>query len=40
LLTDYAPAAILATEGDLHQAEARHQETGGKSYAKTVWMLQ
>ena len=29
-----------ATEGDLGHAEARHQETCGESYAKTVWMLQ
>ncbi|OMP94074.1 hypothetical protein BZP36_11240 [Raoultella terrigena] len=39
-LTDYAYITNLATEGDLHHAEARHQETRGKSYAKTVRMLQ
>ncbi|HAF52635.1 MAG TPA: hypothetical protein DCL03_11445 [Leclercia adecarboxylata] len=39
-LTDYASVTILTTEVDLHQAEARHQETGGESYAKTVEMLQ
>ncbi|AVZ00221.1 hypothetical protein F153LOC_16285 [Lelliottia sp. F153] len=27
--TDYACVTILATEGDLHHAEARHQETRG-----------
>ncbi|ARU83272.1 hypothetical protein A8A57_22115 [Lelliottia amnigena] len=27
--TDYAGVTILATEGDLHHAEARHQETRG-----------
>ncbi|AWS98518.1 hypothetical protein CUC50_18835 [Citrobacter werkmanii] len=39
-LTDYAYITILATEGDLRHAEARHQETHGESYAKTVGMLQ
>lgn len=40
-LTDYAHTTNLATEGDLRQApEARHQETHGESYAKTVGMLQ
>ncbi|OVT64360.1 hypothetical protein BME90_26490 [Klebsiella quasipneumoniae subsp. similipneumoniae] len=39
-LSDYAHITILATEGDLRHAEARHQETCGESYAKTVWMLQ
>jgi hypothetical protein len=34
--TDYAHIRKLAMEGDLRQAEARHQETGGKTYAKTV----
>ncbi|AUO68012.1 hypothetical protein EAJ18_07850 [Citrobacter amalonaticus] len=28
-LTDYAYITILATEGDLRHAEARHQETHG-----------
>jgi len=27
-------------EGDLRHAEARHQETRGESYAKTLRMLQ
>jgi len=39
-LTDYAHITNLATEGDVRHAEARHQETRGKSYAKTVGMLQ
>jgi len=39
-VTDYACVTFLATEGDLHHAEARHQETRGESYAKTLWMLQ
>ncbi|POT55822.1 hypothetical protein C3432_20165 [Citrobacter amalonaticus] len=39
-LTDYARTTNLATEGDLRHAEARHQETHGESYAKTVRMLQ
>jgi hypothetical protein len=38
--TDYAYITKRATEGDLRHAEARHQETGAKSYAKTVYMLQ
>ena len=38
--TDYAHIRKLATEGDLRHAEARHQETRDKSYAKTITMLQ
>ncbi|AVL20787.1 hypothetical protein B2J95_23540 [Enterobacter cloacae] len=40
LVTDYACVTFLAMEGDLRHAEARHQETRGESYAKTLWMLQ
>ncbi|KAF0677891.1 hypothetical protein CSC03_3512 [Enterobacter hormaechei] len=39
-MTDYVYVTFLATEGDLRHAEARHQETRGESYAKTLWMLQ